>query len=112
MLHKHTARDLRTEILSGKVSATEVIDHFRKRSESINPIINAIISVDWDRALDRARELDSMLARGRDAGALYGIPIGVKGIVTLTWFRRPGAPHVHAAHIMSRPGHTPPTARC
>lgn len=99
MLHKHTARDLQTEILSGKVSATEVIDHFRKRSESINPIINAIISVDWDRALDRARELDSMLARGRDAGVLHGIPIGVKDLALTVGMRTTFGSELHSDYI-------------
>jgi amidase len=99
MLHTHTARDLKAKILAGKVSATEVIDHFRKRSESINPVINAIVSVDWNRALDRARELDAMLARGRDAGVLHGIPIGVKDLALTAGLRTTFGSELHSDYI-------------
>lgn len=87
MLHTHTVHQLRTKILSGDVSATEVISHFRMRSETINPRINAIVSTDWDHALARAREVDAMIARGKLSGVLHGVPIGVKDLALTAGLR-------------------------
>lgn len=46
------------------VSASEVLEAHLARIEKINPLVNAIITLDVEGARDRARAIDKALARG------------------------------------------------
>ncbi|HEU4320217.1 MAG TPA: amidase [Acidimicrobiia bacterium] len=43
--------------------------------------VNAFISIDDDRALERATEIDERIAAGDDPGPLAGVPIGLKDLI-------------------------------
>lgn len=43
--------------------------------------INAFISIDDERALERAAEIDRRLAAGEDVGPLAGVPVGLKDLI-------------------------------
>lgn len=43
--------------------------------------INAFISLDDDRALERAAEIDRLVSEGADPGPLAGVPIGLKDLI-------------------------------
>jgi amidase len=49
-----------------------------RRIERLNPLLNAVVTLDAERALARARELDQLLARGQRVGPLHGLPITIK----------------------------------
>ncbi|MDP6480239.1 MAG: amidase family protein, partial [Acidimicrobiales bacterium] len=51
----------------GDLSAVELLAACRDRALLTEPVVNALISVDWDRATDRARALDSDRSLHRDA---------------------------------------------
>ncbi len=51
------------------------------RIEEANPKLNAFLTVTATQALERAAELDSELATGRDRGPLHGIPIAHKDLI-------------------------------
>ena len=44
---------------AGALSATELLAACRDRAQLTEPVVNALVSVDWERAADRARALDS-----------------------------------------------------
>jgi|TARA_B100001964_G_scaffold225922_1_gene274233 amidase len=58
----------------GDLSAVELLAACRDRALLTEPVVNALISVDWDRATDRARALDS------DRSFCDGAPL--RGLVT------------------------------
>ena len=70
------------------ISAVELITACLAHIESINPSINAIVQLDAERALARARDVDADIAAGRSPGPFAGAPFTVKdnmetdGIVT------------------------------
>ena len=72
--------ELASQVRSGKLSAREVVGHALARIEVLNPVVNAFVAVDGDRALDEAAAVDSAVAAGRDPGPLAGIPFGVKDL--------------------------------
>jgi aspartyl-tRNA(Asn)/glutamyl-tRNA(Gln) amidotransferase subunit A len=72
--------ELATRVRSGELSAREVVGHSLARIEALNPIVNAFVAVDAERALDQAAAIDSAVAAGRDPGPLAGIPFGVKDL--------------------------------
>src|SRR5262249_14464348 len=61
-----------------KVSACEAADSTLQRLEAVNPQINAIVEHRPDLVLQRAQEIDRMVARGEDPGPLAGVPVTVK----------------------------------
>lgn len=61
-----------------EITAEELMRLYLDRIARFNPRLNAIVVLDADRALDRAREADRELARGEVRGPLHGLPVTVK----------------------------------
>jgi len=79
-------------IRAGQVSATEVLSGHLAQIATHNPKLNAVITLDAERARERAREADKALARGENWGPLHGVPFTLKdahatvGVRTTTGF--------------------------
>ncbi|WP_395308165.1 amidase family protein [Mycobacterium sp. AMU20-3851] len=65
-------------VRSGQVSAQDTVARALTVIEETNGALNAFIHVDGERAMDWARDVDRVVARGGDPGALAGVPMGVK----------------------------------
>ncbi len=61
-----------------RCSAQEALAAHLAAVDRRNPAINALITLDRQRATDRAREADQALARGELWGPLHGLPMTVK----------------------------------
>ncbi len=73
-----SARQLARAVRTGKVSAVELLDAYLDRVDRLNPVFNAIVVDDRERARRDARAADRALARGTARGPLHGVPITVK----------------------------------
>ena len=73
-----TATELVAAIRTRQVSAVDVLDAYLKQIAAHNPKVNAVITLDEERARQRAVEADAALARGEIWGPLHGLPITVK----------------------------------
>lgn len=73
-----TAHELAAGIRRRQVSATEVLEAHLARIARRNPALNAIVTLDEERARLRARDADAALARGEVWGPLHGVPITIK----------------------------------
>jgi amidase len=69
---------LAAAIRAGHVSATEVLEAHLAQIDQHNPTLNAIVTLDAERARERAREADVALARGEVWGPLHGLPFTLK----------------------------------
>jgi amidase len=69
---------LATAIRAGHVSATEVLEAHLAQIDKYNPSLNAVVTMDAERAYERAREADKALARGEVWGPLHGVPFTLK----------------------------------
>jgi amidase len=65
-------------VASRAVSALEVVEAHLRRIAGVDDAVNAVVQVDAERAVARAREADDALAAGRSWGPLHGVPFGVK----------------------------------
>ncbi len=72
------ALELAEAIRGKRVGCVELLTHYLARVERINPALNAIVVLDRDRAMDRARAADAALARGEVWGPLHGVPMTIK----------------------------------
>jgi Asp-tRNA(Asn)/Glu-tRNA(Gln) amidotransferase A subunit family amidase/putative intracellular protease/amidase len=94
-----STKQLAEAIRTGAVSAMEVLEAHLAQIQRHNPALNAVITLDADRARERAREADRALARGEVWGPLHGVPFTLKdahataGVRTTTGFP-PLADHV------------------
>lgn len=73
-----SATELTRRLRRRELSALELLQHHLQRVERLNPALNAIVVLDAERALQRAREADAALARGEPWGPLHGLPMTVK----------------------------------
>ncbi|PBB17291.1 amidase [Mesorhizobium sp. WSM4313] len=76
-----SAVELAEGIRRRRFSVREVVGAFLDRIEAVNPQVNAIVSL-RERAdvLAEAGRADAHLARGGEAGSLYGLPIAIKDL--------------------------------
>lgn len=76
-LQHSTIPDIQQAYRSGDMTITQVTDIFLKRIEKLNPVLNAVISVNPD-AIKVAEEQDTLLRNDADLGPLFGIPLLIK----------------------------------
>ncbi len=69
---------LAAAIQAGDVTATDVLEAHLAQIERHNPALNAVVTLDAERAHERAREADAALARGEVWGPLHGVPFTLK----------------------------------
>ena len=72
------AYQLAQMIRQGELSAVEVLEAHLEQIAKHNSKVNAIATLDEERAIKRAIEADEALAKGENWGALHGVPITVK----------------------------------
>ena len=101
----HIARSIR----DGDRSARETIDVCLGRIEKDDPALGAMISIDRDRAIERAEDVDRKRAAGEVLGPLAGVPVAIKDNICTTWgattcgSKMLEAYHaIYDAHVVSR----------
>jgi amidase len=77
LLYKN-AGELAAAIRTGKVTSEKVVSAFIGQIEKHNSTFNAVVLLNREQALARAREADAALARGQTWGPLHGVPVTVK----------------------------------
>ncbi len=101
-----TAADLTALLRRRECSARELLDHHLARIAARNPALNAVVTLDVERARARADAADAALARGESWGPLHGVPMTVKetfeteGLRTTAGFE-PFTDHVPAADAVA-----------
>lgn len=75
------ALELSDWIRARKVSCREVMSAFLDHIERINPVVNALVSLqDREQLLKQADERDALLARGQHLGWMHGLPQAPKDL--------------------------------
>jgi aspartyl-tRNA(Asn)/glutamyl-tRNA(Gln) amidotransferase subunit A len=85
-LRDATVVDLAAQVRSGERSARELTEAALGAIDAHDPRLNSFIALDADAALEQADAIDARIAAGQDAGALAGIPIGVKDLEAASGF--------------------------
>ncbi len=101
-----SATELAAAIRDREVSSRELLEHYLARVERHNPRLNAIVTLDVERARARAYLADAELARGELWGPLHGVPITIKDTIETAGLRTtagfpPLADHVPATSAPS-----------
>lgn len=84
------------------ISSRELLQAFLARVDQVNPSVNAVVTVDAERALEAAARADDASVRGTAVGALHGLPISIKDSIETAGLRTTaGAPDL-AEHVPAR----------
>ncbi len=75
-----SAVELRRRIGSKEISPVELLEACIERIERINPAVNAVTAVCYDRARDEAKAAEKAVLRGDPLGLLHGLPTGIKDL--------------------------------
>ena len=73
------ATELAERIRTKDVSPVEVVEAHLDRTDSVNPVLNAIVAPN-ESALDQAREAERAVMNGDTLGPLHGVPFSVKEV--------------------------------
>lgn len=75
-----SAVELRRRIGTKEISPVELLEACISRIERINPAVNAVTAVCYDRARDEAKAAEKAVQRGEPLGLLHGLPTGIKDL--------------------------------
>ena len=75
-----SAVESRRLIGAGELSPVALLEECIARIEAINPVINAVVAKDYDRAIREAVEAEKAVHDIKDLPPLHGIPIGIKDL--------------------------------
>ena len=79
-----SAIEIAEKIRQREISSREAVDYFLARVEKLDKTINAVVTIDAERARKEADAADAALARGEKLGPLHGVPMTVKENIDLT----------------------------
>jgi amidase len=94
-----TARDLVAAVRERRISARELLDLHLDRIAERNPEVNAIVSLDEDRARDSAARADELTALGGATGPLHGLPFAFKDTHDVAGWRTTYGSPLFADHV-------------
>ena len=93
------ATHLAAAVRGREVSSRELLDGYLARIEGLNPAINAVVTLDVERARAAADAADAALARGDAVGPLHGLPITIKDAIETEGIRSTGGATELTDHV-------------
>ena len=81
-MHLSSYEDLRSRLLSKKITCEEVVRFYLERIDQ-HQDDNIYITVFHEQALERARSLDGKLSAGENPGRLFGMPMAIKDNIAM-----------------------------
>jgi len=81
---------LAAAIAGGELGSRELLEGYLERIERLGPPINAVVTLDAERALAAASAADDARARGERLGPLHGLPVTIKDAIEVGGVRSTG----------------------
>jgi amidase len=98
-----TATELTAAIRAKEISSRELLALYLERIDRLDRVdrggVNAVVTLDVERAQKAAAAADDALARGEDVGPLHGLPITIKDAIETEGIRSTGAAVELADHV-------------
>ena len=96
------AVELAAAIRAREISSRELLELYLDRVERLNAPINAVVTLDADRARVAADAADAALGRGDDVGPLHGLPVTIKDAIETEGIRSTGGAVELSDHVPRR----------
>jgi amidase len=95
---ERSAVELVEAIAAKALSATEIVGAYMRRLETVNPLVNAVCTIDPG-ALEAAAQCDRRLAGGQPVRPLEGVPFVVKDVIETRGLRTTFGSLEFAQHV-------------
>jgi amidase len=96
-----SATELRRQMAERAISPVQIVDHCLARIASVNPAVNAVVTLDEHGAHAAARAAETAILRGDNLGPLHGIPVLIKDTQDTAGLRTTYGSPLFANHIPS-----------
>jgi amidase len=97
--HFSSARSMAAAVQAREISARELLELHLARISAVNGDVNAIVSLDPERARASAAAADEQLASGARVGPLHGLPFAFKDTHAVAGWRTTYGSPVRADHV-------------
>jgi amidase len=81
------------------ISSRELLELYLRRIERANPSLNAVVTLDLDRAMEAATAADDRTAAGEEVGPLHGLPVTIKDAIETAGIRSTGGATELTEHV-------------
>jgi amidase len=98
-LWRRSAIELAAAIRDRDVSCVEVMQAHLSRIEAVNPLLNAIVTLDAELGLRAAATADGALARDEAPGPLHGLPMAIKDLEDTAGMRTTYGSPIYRDHV-------------
>ena len=98
-LWRRSATELAAAIRRREVSCVEVMQAHLARIEAVNPLLNAIVSLDAELGLREAAAADVALGRDEAPGSLHGLPMAIKDLEDTAGMRTTYGSPIYRDHV-------------
>jgi amidase len=96
------ATALAEKLRAKELSSRELLELFLDRIDRINPVVNAVVTLDIARAREAAGRADQAAARDEWAGPLHGLPTTIKDAIETAGLLSTGGAFELATHVPDR----------
>lgn len=90
------------DMRSGELTPLDLVERCLARIDKLEPMLHAWVHVDADGARREAERLGKLLAAGEPAGALAGIPVGIKDLIDIAGWPTKCGSALREGHIADR----------
>lgn len=98
-LHRLSAVELALMLRARQVSAREVVADHLAQVERWNPVVNAVVTLTGEQAMEAAAAADEAAARGQELGPLHGLPTAHKDLQDTRGVRTTYGSPLFAEHV-------------
>jgi aspartyl-tRNA(Asn)/glutamyl-tRNA(Gln) amidotransferase subunit A len=82
-LERLSLAEVRAAVVEGRVSAVVMAERHYERIAAVDGEIHSYLALTRERAMAQAELVDAAVKAGRPVGALAGVPVGVKDVLTM-----------------------------
>ena len=86
-------------VRQGSASPLAIVEAHLAQVERLNPLLNAFVQVDAERALEQARQAEQAVAWNRSRGLLQGVPVSIKSSIEVAGLRCEAGTRIRAGHV-------------
>src|SRR3990167_5078681 len=102
-LEELTIADTARRIRKRELSPIKLAELYLERIETLNPALNAYLTLTKDQALTAARAAEREIRRGKYRGPLHGIPFSIKDNLAMRGVRTTAGSKILAEWVPSKP---------
>ena len=96
---QRSATELAAALARREIGSRELLERYLERIGRLNPALNAVVTLDPERARAAADAADAAAARGELKGPLHGLPVTIKDTLETAGMRTTAGAKAYAEHM-------------